>query len=205
VTVVTDLGGAHPTWFHREVDLCFVPSDPVKKIALDMGLKQDQVRNQQGICINKGKEIGGAWVRFTSEGVPWVGTASAGGVRSSQVTGRASLASLCPLTMRNPRPPSGRDLTSNASCLQPAQIRQHGLPIRPGFWKEARDKATIRHELGVKDARTALVVGGGDGIGDLVEITKSLAAELSREEGTSQVVVICGKNEAIRAQLAALK
>jgi hypothetical protein len=43
VTVVTDLGGAHPTWFHKDVDLCFVPSDPVRKIALDMGLAPDQV------------------------------------------------------------------------------------------------------------------------------------------------------------------
>lgn len=44
VTVVTDLGGAHPTWFHKDVDLCFVPSDPVRKIALEQGLTPDQVR-----------------------------------------------------------------------------------------------------------------------------------------------------------------
>jgi hypothetical protein len=50
VTVVTDLGGAHPTWFHKEVDLCFVPSDPVRRIALSMGLKPDQLR-QHGLPI----------------------------------------------------------------------------------------------------------------------------------------------------------
>jgi 1,2-diacylglycerol 3-beta-galactosyltransferase len=123
VTVVTDLGGAHPTWFHKEVDLCFVPSDPVRKIALDMGLKNDQ-------------------------------------------------------------------------------IRQHGLPIRPGFWKpDARDKGYWRKELGIKDARTALVVGGGDGIGNLVEITSAMADALGKEKEQRQVVVICGKNEAIRKEL----
>lgn len=43
VTVVTDLGGAHPTWFHKDVDICFVPSDPVRLLALNCGLKNYQV------------------------------------------------------------------------------------------------------------------------------------------------------------------
>jgi 1,2-diacylglycerol 3-beta-galactosyltransferase len=34
VTVVTDLGGAHSTWFDRRADLCFVPSEAVRKVAL---------------------------------------------------------------------------------------------------------------------------------------------------------------------------
>ena len=44
VTVCTDLGGAHPTWFHRDVDLCFVPSDKVRNIAMRCGLKERQLR-----------------------------------------------------------------------------------------------------------------------------------------------------------------
>lgn len=44
VTVCTDLGGAHPTWFHRDVNLCFVPSDRVRKIATRCGLKEEQLR-----------------------------------------------------------------------------------------------------------------------------------------------------------------
>lgn len=44
VTVCTDLGGAHPTWFHRHVDLCFVPTDRVRSIALRCGLKASQLR-----------------------------------------------------------------------------------------------------------------------------------------------------------------
>lgn len=44
VTVCTDLGGAHPTWFHRDVDLCFVPTDNVRRIAYRCGLKDSQLR-----------------------------------------------------------------------------------------------------------------------------------------------------------------
>ena len=53
VTVVTDLGGAHPTWFHKEADLCFVPSDNVRKIASRAGLKDEQIR-QRGLPLRKG-------------------------------------------------------------------------------------------------------------------------------------------------------
>lgn len=130
VTVVTDLGGAHPTWFHKEVDYCFVPSNPVKKIALSMGLKQDQ-------------------------------------------------------------------------------IRQHGLPIRPGFWKEissqkadaTQERTKMRSKLDMKNAKTALIVGGGDGIGNIEEITLSLAQEMAKRVDESQIVVICGKNEVIKNNL----
>ena len=36
-TVVTDLGGAFPTWFHKGVDLCFVPTTELYKFALREG------------------------------------------------------------------------------------------------------------------------------------------------------------------------
>lgn len=44
VTVCTDLGGAHPTWFHPDVDMCFVPSDQVRSIAVRCGLGARQLR-----------------------------------------------------------------------------------------------------------------------------------------------------------------
>lgn len=53
VTVVTDLGSAHPTWFHRDVDACFVPSKAVKKLALKEGLHPSQIR-QHGLPIREG-------------------------------------------------------------------------------------------------------------------------------------------------------
>lgn len=127
VTVVTDLGGGHPLWFHRKVDACFVPSDVVHKLA-------------------------------KSKGVP------------------------------------------------ESMLKQHGLPIRPGFETAQGDaeKAALRGELGLKHVRTALVVGGGDGVGKLGKIARELAAELGRDGGGhAQVAVVCGKNEVLRQQLMA--
>ena len=38
VTVVTDLGGAHPTWFNSEADKVFIASDAVMRVAFREGL-----------------------------------------------------------------------------------------------------------------------------------------------------------------------
>lgn len=52
-TVVTDLGGAHPTWFNPGVDKCFVPSDALNKAARDRGVQSEQIV-QYGLPIRKG-------------------------------------------------------------------------------------------------------------------------------------------------------
>jgi len=49
-TVVTDLGGAHPTWFHKDVDACFVPSNAVRKLAEKKGLAGSKLR-QRGLPV----------------------------------------------------------------------------------------------------------------------------------------------------------
>eukprot|EP00904_Undaria_pinnatifida_P003607 jgi/Undpi1/13247/HiC_scaffold_8.g02909.m1 len=124
VTVVTDLGGAHPTWFHRDVDACFVPSE--------------------------------------------------------------------------------RLLTLAGKCgLAPDQIRLHGLPIRSGFSREQpAEKTELQVKLGLKQGvKTCLVMGGGDGVGRLEGIAESLGHRLGQEKRETQVVVVCGKNEAVRASL----
>lgn len=43
VTVVTDLGGAHPTWFNHEADKVFIASDAVMRVAFRQGLSSAQV------------------------------------------------------------------------------------------------------------------------------------------------------------------
>jgi len=43
VTVVTDLGGAHPMWFHPEADRVFVPSVDLKAHALRMGIRDSAI------------------------------------------------------------------------------------------------------------------------------------------------------------------
>lgn len=42
-TVVTDLTTCHNTWFHPDVDRCFVPTEFARQRALKMGLKPEQV------------------------------------------------------------------------------------------------------------------------------------------------------------------
>lgn len=44
VTVVTDLGAAHPLWLHPGVDLCFVPSKSFVRAAKIKGLRDSQLR-----------------------------------------------------------------------------------------------------------------------------------------------------------------
>mmetsp|Transcript_28699 Transcript_28699/g.42397 ORF Transcript_28699/g.42397 Transcript_28699/m.42397 type:complete len:458 (-) Transcript_28699:466-1839(-) len=127
VTVVTDLGGAHPTWFNKNVDNCFVPSDALNQLA------------------------------------------------------------------RN------RDIESS-------KIIQHGLPIRKGFWSssEKKTKSTLRQELELdKDLPIVLVVGGGDGMGGIVDIAKSLGNKLGASSATPayQMVVVCGNNQRAKEEL----
>lgn len=43
-TVCTDLGSAHPSWFVKGVDACFVPSDAVRRVATRRGLSVSQIK-----------------------------------------------------------------------------------------------------------------------------------------------------------------
>jgi 1,2-diacylglycerol 3-beta-galactosyltransferase len=56
VTVITDLGTIHPTWFHPGVALCFVPTEAAYWQAVRQGLSPQQVR-QHGLPIRL--EFGG--------------------------------------------------------------------------------------------------------------------------------------------------
>lgn len=87
--------------------------------------------------------------------------------------------------------------------LEPSQIVQYGLPIRKGFWaKDESDdsskvsKSSIRAKLGISsDLPTVLVVGGGDGMGGIVDIAKGLGDKLGKSGTKSQMVVVCGNNK----------
>ena len=43
VTVVTDLGGAHSTWFDKRTDAIFIPGDAVRKLALSNNVNPDKI------------------------------------------------------------------------------------------------------------------------------------------------------------------
>ncbi|CAB9507850.1 Monogalactosyldiacylglycerol synthase 2, chloroplastic [Seminavis robusta] len=130
VTVVTDLGGAHPTWFNKGVNKCFVPTDALYQCARD----------------------------------------------------------------RN---------------VQPDQLVQYGLPIRRGFWdqasgKEQKTPVQLRQELGLDvELPTVLMVGGGDGMGGIVDIAAEVGDKLGSGSSTPayQMVVVCGSNEKAKQAL----
>jgi 1,2-diacylglycerol 3-beta-galactosyltransferase len=102
--------------------------------------------------------------------------------------------------------------------LQPHQIVQYGLPIRKGFWlqkvsnenennsndeNKTELQQRLRRILGLNETiPIVLVVGGGDGMGGIIDISKQLGYELSRSSNVqAQMVVICGKNQYAKEQL----
>ena len=72
--------------------------------------------------------------------------------------------------------------------LAPDKVRLHGLPIRAGFWREQSAKTELQAKLGLKpEVKTCLVVGGGDGVGRLEAIARSVGRRLGQDEEESQV------------------
>ena len=124
VTVITDLASIHPTWFHRQANLCFVASPE---------------------AFERGVALG----------------------------------------------------------MRPEQLRLYGLPIRPVFAQPSRPQITLRQELGMNpDLPAVLVVGGGEGMGLVGEIARSVAGALAQEgRPQGQMVVICGRNQKLMAEL----
>ncbi|EKX30755.1 hypothetical protein GUITHDRAFT_149692, partial [Guillardia theta CCMP2712] len=88
--------------------------------------------------------------------------------------------------------------------VDPSKIKKHGLPVRQGFWDAGSKRghnAKIRASLGLKQVPTVLVVGGGDGVGGLQKIAEAVGDQLKDVKENVQVVVICGKNEAVKKAL----
>lgn len=94
---------------------------------------------------------------------------------------------------------------ARAAGLRPEQIHAFGLPVRPAFAQPYPPQAELRARLGMNARLPAvLVVGGGDGVGRVEEFALALDAALAQAEGPAgQLVVITGRNEALRAALAA--
>jgi 1,2-diacylglycerol 3-beta-galactosyltransferase len=86
-------------------------------------------------------------------------------------------------------------------------VVQRGLPIRKAFWQGRTplgSKQQLRAKLGLDgDTATCVVVGGGDGMGDIVSVSAAVADALGAREGASQLAIVCGRNEVARAELSA--
>ena len=118
-------------------------------------------------------------------------------------------------------PSDALDKVAKQRGLQASQIIQYGLPIRKGFWgsdashgggiklpstmstNKPKSKQELRELLGIDiDLPTALIVGGGDGMGGIVDIAKALGNTLgATSTPSSQMVVVCGNNQQAKETL----
>ena len=95
--------------------------------------------------------------------------------------------------------------------LRPEPLRQFGLPIRPEFSRLLGPKAEIRRALGMApEVPAALIVSGGEGMGQVGSIARAVAARLAAAapEGAQpagQVVVVCGRNQELQDELQAYR
>lgn len=81
--------------------------------------------------------------------------------------------------------------------IAPSDITVSGIPIDPVF-AEPKDSAAMRNKHGLRrDATVILISAGGFGVGAIEEIVNSLR----RMSRPTQVVVICGRNEELKARL----
>jgi 1,2-diacylglycerol 3-beta-galactosyltransferase len=117
---------------------------------------------------------------------------------------------------------------AQARGLRETQIIQYGLPVRKGFWDTVDSKSkkqpkqslqersyireSLRKDLGLDaSVPTVLVVGGGDGMGGIVEISKTLGQKLGTSNSAaaaavsdaakSQLVIVCGNNKEAKERL----
>mmetsp|Transcript_36583 Transcript_36583/g.53730 ORF Transcript_36583/g.53730 Transcript_36583/m.53730 type:complete len:513 (-) Transcript_36583:84-1622(-) len=159
ITVVTDLGGAHPTWFNPGVDVCFVPSNALDKCARDRKLKESQIV-QYGLPIRKGF---------------WGDDASA--------------------TVAETPAPKG--FFANIFGNAPPAEKQDSTSDLQG---QLRDKLGLE-----RGPPTVLIVGGGDGMGGIIQQAKSLGLKLSsdaqKDDSRFQMAVVCGSNAQAKKEL----
>eukprot|EP00594_Rhizosolenia_setigera_P015422 CAMPEP_0178955668 /NCGR_PEP_ID=MMETSP0789-20121207/9748_1 /TAXON_ID=3005 /ORGANISM="Rhizosolenia setigera, Strain CCMP 1694" /LENGTH=446 /DNA_ID=CAMNT_0020637355 /DNA_START=289 /DNA_END=1629 /DNA_ORIENTATION=+ len=174
VTVVTDLGGAHPTWFNPGVDKCYVPSDALYQCARAREVQPDQIV-QYGLPIRKG--FWGSTEESSVPSSPLEAVKPAGGNPFVKALGNL--------------------FSNNNNNIESSEAT--GVADNKG--KNTAEKDSMRSQLGLKQSvPTILVVGGGDGMGGIIDVASALGEKLQAEASSSdqssfQMVVVCGKNE----------
>lgn len=85
--------------------------------------------------------------------------------------------------------------------MQPSQMVLTGAPVHPRFTDLKITKAEARQLLGWSpNARIAMLIGGGDGMGPLVDTARAI----DQHELDSELVIIAGKNTTLKAALEAI-
>jgi len=87
-----------------------------------------------------------------------------------------------------------------AGGLRPEQMRVTGLPVHPRFTRNDYIKDETRQEMGWdRTLPTIMLVAGGEGMGPLFETARAI----NDKQLPCQLVIIAGKNEALKARLEA--
>jgi 1,2-diacylglycerol 3-beta-galactosyltransferase len=82
--------------------------------------------------------------------------------------------------------------------MPPERVQVVGQPVHPDFAAKLGDKRDVRRRLGMDaDRPCVLIVGGGDGVGPIYEIARTLAIRVPN----AQLAVVTGHNPALRQRL----
>jgi processive 1,2-diacylglycerol beta-glucosyltransferase len=88
-----------------------------------------------------------------------------------------------------------------ARHVPPERVVVTGIPVAAKFAAKV-DAAAVRRRMGLRDdLPVILVLGGGFGMGPVAEIVR----ELNHVSASLQVVVVCGRNEELRRELAVVE
>ncbi|GMH58044.1 hypothetical protein TrST_g7739 [Triparma strigata] len=92
-------------------------------------------------------------------------------------------------------------MTSTPKEYDTEKVEVIGLPIRSGF-EPSKDKAEYKTDLNLDPSKpNVLIVGGGDGMGGIVETANACISSLN---GLASVTVICGSNAEAKKNLEGL-
>ena len=108
-----------------------------------------------------------------------------------------------------------RKLAKRRGRFPDEKIAMSGLPIRQSFADEAAKlgdrtslagkayQAEVRESLKMDtDRKIALVMGGGEGVGDLENIVNEMYTSFMKKGLQATIYVVCGRNEKLKQKLA---
>jgi 1,2-diacylglycerol 3-beta-galactosyltransferase len=85
--------------------------------------------------------------------------------------------------------------------LAPEKVKVIGVPVDLEFLSPSKEQGELREEVGLAaDVFTILVMGGGEGMGNVFDVARAVAQASLRV----QLLIVAGRNEKLRATLEAV-
>ncbi|MEZ4620880.1 MAG: glycosyltransferase [Caldilineaceae bacterium] len=86
--------------------------------------------------------------------------------------------------------------------MAPEKLAVYGQPVSLKFAQPVADKQTLREKLGLdRDRPTILLIGGGEGSGQMRAIARAIATEARH----TQMLIVTGRNQSLRKELDAVR